>query len=188
MRVHNMNSVMSAEPEKNPYRPGVGLRPLYLAGRDAPMGRFRAMLRAAPEQQANMRMTGLRGVGKTVLLDVFADRAREAEWEPAFLELQPAHNTDASMHDVLSTLLQRTRLGLSRMERLRAAAGRVLRAAELGVTWEDVSLSLSPGSKQEEDLAHELFETVELAVSKGRQGLVLLLVTAATRDSPLVAM
>ena len=48
---------------KNPYRPGVGVRPLYLAGRDAPLRRFDAMLRAAPEQQANMRVTGLRGLG-----------------------------------------------------------------------------------------------------------------------------
>jgi len=122
-----------------------------------------------------MRVTGLRGVGKTVLLDVFADRARDAEWEPAFLELQPTHNTDASMHDVMSTLLQRTQERLSRVERLRAAAGRALRTAQLGITWEDISLSLSPGSKPEEDLARALFETVSLAVSKGRTGLVLLL-------------
>jgi hypothetical protein len=54
---------------KNPYRPGVGVRPLYLAGREAPLRRFGAMLRAAPEQQANMRVTGLRGVDKTVLID-----------------------------------------------------------------------------------------------------------------------
>lgn len=47
---------------KNPYRPGVGVRPLYLAGRDAPLRRFEAMLRAAPEQQANMRVTGLSGL------------------------------------------------------------------------------------------------------------------------------
>ena len=48
---------------KNPYRPGVCVRPLYLAGRDAPLRRFDAMLRAAPEQQANMRVTGLSGLG-----------------------------------------------------------------------------------------------------------------------------
>lgn len=133
------------------------------------------MLRAAPEQQANMRVTGLRGVGKTVLLEVFADRARDGEWEPAFLELQPAHNTDASLHQVLSELLQRTRAALSRKERLRQAAGRAISSAQLGVTWEDISFSLSPGSKREADLAQELFETVELAVTKGRKGVVLLL-------------
>ena len=40
---------MTGTPGKNPYRPGVGVRPLYLAGRDAPLRRFDAMLRAAPE-------------------------------------------------------------------------------------------------------------------------------------------
>ena len=42
---------------KNPFRPGVGIRPVHLAGRDPQMRRFRAMLRAAPEQPANMRLT-----------------------------------------------------------------------------------------------------------------------------------
>lgn len=166
---------MTEPPGKNPYRPGVGLRPLYLAGRDAPIRRFGAMLRAAPEQPASMRVTGLRGVGKTVLLDVFADHARDAGWEPAFLELQPAHNTDEAMRQVLGSLLERTRAGLSRLERLRSAAGKTLRSGELTLTWEEVSLSISPGSKREEDLAHELFASVELAVAKGREGMVLLL-------------
>ncbi|MEX2253717.1 MAG: ATP-binding protein [Thermoleophilaceae bacterium] len=166
---------MSADSEKNPYRPGVGVRPLYLAGRDAPIRRFAAMLRAAPEQQANMRVTGLRGVGKTVLLEVFADTARDSSWEPAFLELQPAHNTDDSIRQALGSLLERTRGGLSRLDRLRAAAGKTLRSGELALNWDDISLSISPGSKREEDLAHELFSTVELAVSKGRAGVVLLL-------------
>lgn len=166
---------MTARPEKNPYRPGVGIRPLYLAGRDGPLRRFAAMLRAAPEQPAGMRVTGLRGVGKTVLLDVFAERAREAEWEPAFLELQPSHNTDEAIGMALGGLLERIRERLSRLARLRSAAGKVLRATDLSVTWEEVSLTLSFGSAQEENLARDLFETVELALARGRAGLVLLL-------------
>jgi hypothetical protein len=61
------------------------------------------------------------------------------------------------------------------LERLRTAAGKALRSGPLAFTWEDISLSISPGSKSEEDLAREIFETVELAVSKGRHGVVLLL-------------
>jgi len=160
---------------KNPYRPGVGVRPLYLAGRDAPLRRFDAMLRAAPEQQANMRVTGLRGVGKTVLLKTFAERAQEHDWEPAFMELAPAHNTDTLLSAAIGTLLGRTRERLSRMARLRSAAGRALRSSSLSVSWEEVSLSVSFGSEREEDLARELFATVQLALAKGRAGVVLLL-------------
>jgi len=160
---------------KNPYRPGVGVRPLYLAGREAPLRRFAAMLRAAPEQQASMRVTGLRGVGKSVLLEEFADDAQELDWEPALLELQPSHNTDEALTAVLGALLERTRQRLSRRERLRSAAGRALRAASLSFTWEDVSLGIAFGSQREEDLARDLFATVELARAKGRAGVVLLL-------------
>jgi hypothetical protein len=160
---------------KNPYRPGVGIRPLYLAGRGGPLRRFGAMLRAAPEQQANMRVTGLRGVGKTVLLEEFASDTREVGWEPAFLELQPSHNTDEALQRTLASLLTQTRERLSRLERLRKVTGRALRVASLAVSWEDVSLNVSFGSKREEDLARELFATVEMSVTKGRGGVVLLL-------------
>lgn len=166
---------MIDKPSKNPYRPGVGVRPLYLAGREAPLRRFDAMLRAAPEQQANVRITGLRGVGKTVLLEVFADHAETADWEPAFMELQPSHNTDATIRTALGSLLERTRRRLSRRERLRKAAGKAVRAGSLSVSWEEISLSVSFGSELEEDLAEELFATVELALAKGRTGVILLL-------------
>lgn len=122
-----------------------------------------------------MRVTGLRGVGKTVLLGAFGEHAEEANWQPAELEFQPSHNTDEALRDVLGGLLQQTRERLSRFERLRAAAGRALQAGSLSVTWEDVSLAIAPGSERESDLTKDIFATVELAVSKGRNGLVLLL-------------
>ncbi len=172
---HYKTSVMTQTSGKNPYRPGVGVRPLYLAGRDAPLRRFDAMLRAAPEQQANMRVTGLRGVGKTVLLETFAENAQEHDWEPAFMELQPAHNTDLAIATAIGSLLERTRRRLSRLERLRAAAGKALRSTSLEVGWEEVSLSITFGSEREEGLARDLFATVQLALAKGREGVVLLL-------------
>ena len=166
---------MSQVSGKNPYRPGVGVRPLYLAGREGPLRRFAAMLRAAPEQQASMRVTGLRGVGKSVLLEELADRAQELNWEPSLLELQPSHNTDEALKAVLGALLERTRQRLSRLARLRSVAGRALRASSMSLTWEDVTLAVSFGSEREEGLARDLFSTVELALNKGRDGVVLLL-------------
>jgi hypothetical protein len=161
--------------DKNPYRPGVGVRPLYFAGREAPLRRFDAMLRAAPEQPANMRVTGLRGVGKTVLLEMFAEHAQLPGWEPVFVEPQPAHNTDATIRAARGTSLERTRKRLSRAARLRKAAGKTLRTGSLSVSWEEVSLSVSFGSAREEDLAEELFATIKLALAKGRDGVILLL-------------
>ena len=53
----------------NPYRPGAGLMPTYLAGRDADMDAIRDLLDALklgiPTQ--SVIFSGLRGVGKTVL-------------------------------------------------------------------------------------------------------------------------
>ena len=71
--------------KKNPYRPGVGLQPAHLAGRDLQIRRFRAILAAAPEIPANLRITGLRGVGKTVLLRKFDEVATEDGWATALL-------------------------------------------------------------------------------------------------------
>lgn len=162
---------------KNPFRPGVGTRPLYLAGRDGPLRRFGAMLRAAPEQPANMRLTGLRGVGKTVLLAEFEKRAVEANWSAASLEIQPGHNTQRSLYDVLDRVARRKREELSRVERLRAAAGNAIQSVQrLRVTWEGITLGLDPSTPGEAgDLARVLFDLVEVAVGMGQEGVVLLL-------------
>lgn len=135
------------------------------------------MLRAAPEQPANMRVTGLRGVGKTVLLGEFETRALADGWEAVFLEFQPGHNTDESLSHAISDLLRRKREELSRKERLRAAVGKAAKTAgSLKITWGEVSLSLDPTLQEgSDDLARALFDTVEVAVEKGYAGLVLLL-------------
>jgi hypothetical protein len=72
-------------------------------------------------------------------------------------------------------LLEQTRERLSRRARLRSAAGRTLGSTSLSLSWEDLSLSVSFGSAREEDLARALFDTVGLALAKGRAGVMLLL-------------
>lgn len=69
-----MNQIFS-----NPFRPGAGHRPPYLAGRKAESNEFLRLL----EQEdilENLILTGLRGVGKTVLLDTFKPLAINSEW------------------------------------------------------------------------------------------------------------
>ena len=65
---------------KNPYRPGVGTRPPYLAGREQQIHRFQRLLEDYPEKRRNLRVTGLRGVGKTVLLKEYERIAKRHEW------------------------------------------------------------------------------------------------------------
>ena len=64
---------------KNPFRPGAGHMPPYLAGRLEEQREFESLL----EQDVvlkNMVLTGLRGVGKTVLLDTFKPLAFRKGW------------------------------------------------------------------------------------------------------------
>lgn len=64
---------------KNPFRPGAGHMPPYLAGRDLELHEFKRLL----EQDIileNLILTGLRGVGKTVLLETFKPQAMAAQW------------------------------------------------------------------------------------------------------------
>ena len=64
---------------ENPFRPGAGHRPPYLAGRIKEFEEFDRLLQQRVVLE-NMVLTGLRGVGKTVLLDSLKPRAFKANW------------------------------------------------------------------------------------------------------------
>jgi hypothetical protein len=63
----------------NPFRPGAGQFPPYLAGRTKEKNDFQKLLQQSPVLQ-NLVLTGLRGVGKTVLLDEFKPIATKSGW------------------------------------------------------------------------------------------------------------
>lgn len=64
---------------ENPFRPGAGQRPPYLAGRQEEQGEFIKALEQ-PAVIQNLIITGLRGVGKTVLLESFKPLAIDRGW------------------------------------------------------------------------------------------------------------
>lgn len=66
-------------PFSNPFRPGAGHMPPYLAGRDTEMQEFRRLLKQSVVME-NLVLTGLRGVGKTVLLETFKPVAINEGW------------------------------------------------------------------------------------------------------------
>lgn len=73
---------MATHPVKqfnNPFRPGAGHMPPYLAGRQREKEEFLRLLTQDVVLE-NLVLTGLRGVGKTVLLDTFKPLAIERGW------------------------------------------------------------------------------------------------------------
>lgn len=63
----------------NPFRPGAGHPPPYLAGRAEEAKEFERLLEQTTVME-NLVLTGLRGVGKTVLLDALKPTAQKAGW------------------------------------------------------------------------------------------------------------
>ncbi|MGH3378898.1 MAG: AAA family ATPase [Actinoallomurus sp.] len=79
------------DPVRNPYAPGAGQRPPELAGRDRETGTFDVVLervaRGRPER--SLLLTGLRGVGKTVLLNALRSQAIGRLWGTGKFEARP---------------------------------------------------------------------------------------------------
>lgn len=171
---------------RNPYRPGVGLRPRILAGREAELARFDAGLRGAPKIPANVRLTGLRGVGKTVLLRELDETARKAGWATAQNELEPRHNTADQLLALIRGMIDEARKRVSAVERVKDAASNAAGViGRIGVKYDDLTFSFDAGGHHEMDLARALVGVAELAERHGRRGFVLLFDEAQVlRDDP----
>jgi hypothetical protein len=91
------------DPIRNPYAPGAGQRPPELAGRDEQLAAFDVVLArvAAQRPERSLVLTGLRGVGKTVLLNALRSAAVRGGWGSGKLEARP----DQSLRRPLSSAL-----------------------------------------------------------------------------------
>jgi hypothetical protein len=91
------------DPIRNPYAPGAGQRPPELAGRDHELAQFDVVLervvRGRPER--SLILLGLRGVGKTVLLNTLRSKAIERLWGTGKVEARP----DVSLRRPLAAAL-----------------------------------------------------------------------------------
>ncbi len=79
------------DPIRNPYAPGAGQRPPELAGRDEQLTAFDVVLQRVARGRAerSLVLTGLRGVGKTVLLNALRSAAVRRHWGTGKLEARP---------------------------------------------------------------------------------------------------
>jgi len=118
----------------NPYTPGSGIKPLKLAGRDGDLEAFSVLLErlASGQHERSLIYSGLRGVGKTVLLLEFETLAREAGW--ACNDVEEVGSGD--FRQTFAELAYQMLLSMSRRERMRAratAALGVLKSFSVGV-------------------------------------------------------
>jgi len=167
----------------NPYAPGAGTPPPELAGRDE----LREQVRVAVERlrrglpSKSILMVGLRGVGKTVLLDRMRDDAEASGIHTLRIEAPEGRSLPALLAPELRVALLR----LSRNEHAKALGERALRALAgfaraLKVKFHDIEVGLDfepePGLADNGDLEHDLaalLETVGAAAQRAGTALVL---------------
>ena len=158
------------DPVRNPFAPGAGTRPPELAGRDA----LREVVRVALQRMRigkaskSVLMVGLRGVGKTVLLDVMRGEAEAAGLHTLRVEAPEQRSLPA----ILAPELRQALLRLSRNEKAKDLARRALSAlagfvSALKATYEDIQVGLDfepePGLADNGDLEHDLQALLEAA-------------------------
>lgn len=171
------------DPIRNPFAPGAGTRPPELAGRDE----VREAVRIAIERvrrglpTKSVLMVGLRGVGKTVLLDRMRDDAEAAGFHTLRIEAPEGRSLPA----LLAPQLRQALLRLSRNELAKDSAKRALRAlagfaASLKLKYVDIEVGFDfdpePGLADNGDLEHDLqalLEATGLAAKKAGTALVM---------------
>jgi len=171
------------DPVRNPYAPGAGQRPPELAGRDRELARFDVVLeriaRGRPER--SLVLTGLRGVGKTVLLNALRSQAIGRLWGTGKIEARPDQSirrpVAAALHMALREIAGRHRdqervdqvLGVLKAFALRAPEdGRPQRrtAARTGPRWQPgIDVPAAIGRADTGDLEIDLVELFADAAS-----------------------
>ena len=91
----------------NPYTPNAGAEPQAVVGRDDQLESFDLLLARieAGRTEQSMIITGLRGVGKTVLLGQFRTKALAREW--VVVELEASKNDEAQFRRDIATRCER---------------------------------------------------------------------------------
>lgn len=158
------------DPITNPYAPGAGTPPPELAGRDEllRMVSIATQRVRAGRQAKSVLMIGLRGVGKTVLLD----RMREDAETVGLQTLRVEAPEGRSLPAILAPQLRQALLRLSRSEQARDLGRRALRALAgfakaLKLKYEDIEVGIDyepePGLADNGDLEHDLQALLEAA-------------------------
>ena len=165
------------DPIRNPYAPGAGTPPPELAGRDELREAARIALERARvgRSSKSIVMVGLRGVGKTVLLD----RIRADAEAAGIYTLRVEAPENRSFPSLLAPQLRTALLRLSNRQAAKDLAQRALRAlagfaGSLKVKYQDIEVGLDfdaePGLADNGDLETDLQDLLEAAGTAAKAG------------------
>ncbi|MDH3668476.1 MAG: ATP-binding protein [Paracoccaceae bacterium] len=171
------------DPVRNPFAPGAGSQPPQLAGRDhiiedAETALQRVLRRRHARSQI---LLGLRGTGKTVLLNKIEQAAEHHNHLTSFIEAPE----DNALADLLYPRIHQVLRRLSSVEAARSTAYRAMRALRafagaFRITMGDFSISVDPedGTADSGNLEYDLtdlFLRVGEAARDARRGWILLI-------------
>jgi hypothetical protein len=162
----------------NPFRPGMGLDPPYLADRTAQLARFDQYLTGFPVFPRNVRLTGLRGVGKTVLLQHYAALAEDRGWVVVRRECSEHLQSESTfalalVEDCRRAVEHSSRTGALRVRSSTAARRALDLLGSLTISLEGVTLAVKPltvAARQPGLLEDRLFQALELACEGAVEG------------------
>lgn len=145
---------------RNPYTPDMGVPPPFLAGRDPELEYFDEIIEqlAAGGTQKHLVLVGLRGVGKTVLLNEFEERCGASGWPGESKEL-----TDKSrIAHVVANAARKALLQMSYTKRAGDAIRRSMRVLKaFAITFGDeiaikIDVDQTQGVADSGDLAEDM--------------------------------
>ena len=156
------------DPVRNPYAPGAGQRPPELAGRDRELAQFEVTLErvAAGRPERSMVLSGLRGVGKTVLLNALRGQAVKRAWGTGKIEARPEQSLRLPLAQAVHAAVREVAHRHRDPDRVDAVAG-VLKSFALrtplpdrkGVRWQPpVDVPAAKGRADSGDLELDLVE------------------------------
>lgn len=169
------------DPVRNPYAPGAGQRPPELAGRDRELAAFEVVLErvAKGRPERSLILTGLRGVGKTVLLNALRSQAIARLWGTGKIEARPEQSLRrplaSALHMAIRELAARHRapdrvdafLGVLKAFALRATGGGKLRDRWQPGIDVPAAVGRADSGDLEIDLVELLSDAAEVAADTG---------------------
>ena len=164
----------------NPYRPGAGMSPAYLAGRDNTINEAQNILQAINYGYSARSVVyyGLRGVGKTVLLNYIENLADEMDLPSEYMEIAERDRSfqyQMALH--IYKLINRLSL-LKNIESHIKKALSILKAFTIKYGCDDISIEVNPanGISDTGNLTNdmtELFLALGVIAQKQNKGVIL---------------